>query len=46
MINPVAQLFLAERIGAQVRSEAVDHTPLVTAPDLVVDMILQAAKAV
>jgi len=46
MINPVTQLFLAERMGAQIRSEAIDHTPLVTAPDQVVDMILQAAKAV
>jgi len=45
MINPVTQLFLAQRMGAQIRSEAIDHTPLVTAPDLVVDMILQAAKA-
>jgi pimeloyl-ACP methyl ester carboxylesterase len=45
MINPVTQLFLAERMGAQVRSEAIDHTPLVTAPDLVVEMILQAAEA-
>jgi hypothetical protein len=29
-------------MGAQTRSEKVDHTPLVTAPDLVVDMILAA----
>ncbi|MGZ5908755.1 MAG: alpha/beta fold hydrolase [Reyranella sp.] len=46
MINPATQLFLAERMGAQFRSEAIDHTPLVTAPDLVVDVILQAAEAV
>ena len=45
MINPATQLFLAERMGAQVRSEAIDHTPLVTAPDLVVEVILQAAEA-
>jgi pimeloyl-ACP methyl ester carboxylesterase len=42
MINPATQLFLAERKGAQVRSERVDHTPLVSAPDLVVEMILRA----
>jgi pimeloyl-ACP methyl ester carboxylesterase len=42
MINPATQLFLAERMGAQVRSERVDHTPLVSAPDLVVEMILRA----
>jgi pimeloyl-ACP methyl ester carboxylesterase len=45
MINPATQQFLAQRIGARSRSEAVDHTPLVTAPDLVVDMILEAVKA-
>jgi len=28
-----------------VRSFAVDHTPLLTAPDKVVDIILEAAKA-
>jgi len=42
MINPATQLFLAQRMGAQIRSEKVDHTPLVTAPELVVEMILQA----
>ncbi len=42
MINPATQLFLAQRMGAQIRSERVDHTPLVTAPELVVEMILEA----
>ncbi|HEY7129798.1 MAG TPA: alpha/beta hydrolase [Nitrospira sp.] len=42
MINPVTQRFLAERMGAQIRTEKVDHTPLVTAPELVVEFILQA----
>jgi len=42
MINPATQLFLARRMGAQTRSEKVDHTPLVTAPELVVEMILEA----
>jgi pimeloyl-ACP methyl ester carboxylesterase len=46
MINPATQLFLSRRMGAQVRSEKVDHTPLVTAPELVVDMILQAVTHV
>jgi len=45
MINPVTQRFLAGRMGAQVRSEKVDHTPLVTAPGLVVEMILQAVTS-
>lgn len=42
MINPATQLFLARRMGARARSEKVDHAPLVTAPELVVDMILEA----
>jgi pimeloyl-ACP methyl ester carboxylesterase len=42
MINPTTQQFLARRMGARTRSERVDHTPLVTAPELVVEFILQA----
>jgi pimeloyl-ACP methyl ester carboxylesterase len=34
--------FMARRMKAQVRSHAVDHTPLVTAPTLVVDIIREA----
>jgi pimeloyl-ACP methyl ester carboxylesterase len=45
MINPATQQFLAQRMGAQIRSEKVDHTPLVTAPELVVEIILQAVTA-
>lgn len=45
MINPRTQRFMAERMNAAVRSFAVDHTPLLTAPDKVVDIILEAAKA-
>ena len=36
---------MAERMKATIRSLAVDHTPLLTAPDLVVELILEAAKA-
>jgi pimeloyl-ACP methyl ester carboxylesterase len=43
MINPATQLFMAQRMGARIRSEKVDHTPLVTAPKLVIEMILEAA---
>jgi pimeloyl-ACP methyl ester carboxylesterase len=46
MINPKTQLFMAERMKATVRKFAVDHTPLLTAPDKVVDIILDAAKAI
>ena len=45
MINPKTQRFMADRMKATVRSHAVDHTPLLTAPDKVVDIILEAAKA-
>jgi len=45
MINPVTQRFMAERMNATVRSFTVDHTPLLTAPDKVVDIILEAAQA-
>ena len=44
MINPKTQCFMAERMKATVRSLAVDHSPLLTAPDKVVDIILEAAK--
>ena len=43
MINPETQYFMAGRMGAKVRAHAVDHTPLVTAPEQVVDVILEAA---
>jgi hypothetical protein len=36
---------MAERMKATVRSFGVDHTPLLTAPDKVVEVILGAAQA-
>ena len=45
MINPKTQLFMAGRMKATVRSFAVDHTPLLTAPHHVVDIIVEAARA-
>lgn len=45
MINPLSQQFLAQRMGARIRSEKVDHMPLVTAPELVVEVILQAVTS-
>jgi pimeloyl-ACP methyl ester carboxylesterase len=44
MINPKTQHFMAERMKATVRSFAVDHTPLLTAPDKVVKVILEATQ--
>jgi pimeloyl-ACP methyl ester carboxylesterase len=45
MINPQTQHFMAARMGAKTRSCSVDHAPLVTAPDQVVDVIVEAAAA-
>lgn len=45
MINPKAQRFMAERMKATIKTFTVDHTPLITAPDKVVDTIIEAAKA-
>jgi pimeloyl-ACP methyl ester carboxylesterase len=45
MISPATQLFMAQRMGARIRSEKVDHTPLVTAPQLVIEVILEAVRA-
>jgi pimeloyl-ACP methyl ester carboxylesterase len=44
MIPPTTQHFMADRMKARIRSERVDHTPLVTAPDIVVEVILDAAS--
>lgn len=46
MIVPPTQRFMAGRMRAEVRAHAVDHTPSVTAPDRVVDVILEAVRAV
>jgi hypothetical protein len=44
MIDPETQRFMAARMHATVRSHPVDHTPMYTAPALVVDAILEAAR--
>lgn len=46
MIVPTTQRFMAERMRATIHTEAVDHTPSVTAPQAVVDIIVQTARAV
>ena len=45
MINPKTQHFMAERMRAKTQARAVDHTPLLTAPEAVVELILSAAQA-
>jgi pimeloyl-ACP methyl ester carboxylesterase len=44
MIHPETQQFMAERMNAEIRPHQVDHTPMHTAPDLVVEIILEAAQ--
>lgn len=46
MINPKTQHFMAKRMGAATKSLAVDHTPLLSAPQKVVDIILEAKQVV
>jgi len=40
------QCFMAERMRARVRSHAVDHAPIVTAPSVVLDVLREAITAV
>jgi pimeloyl-ACP methyl ester carboxylesterase len=44
MIVRETQRFMAERMRARVRSHPVDHTPMVTAPGYVVDIIREAIR--
>jgi pimeloyl-ACP methyl ester carboxylesterase len=44
MIAPETQCFMAQRMGARIRTHAVDHSPMHTAPDMVVGVILEAAR--
>ena len=46
MIVQENQRFMAERMKARLRSHAVDHTPLVTAPSHVLDIIREAIAEV
>jgi pimeloyl-ACP methyl ester carboxylesterase len=44
MINPKTQHFMADRMGATVRSHRVDHTPMYSQPAVVTEVILEAAR--
>jgi pimeloyl-ACP methyl ester carboxylesterase len=46
MIDPATQAFMADRMSAQVRSHRVDHAPLITRPDTVVDIVTEAVSSV
>jgi pimeloyl-ACP methyl ester carboxylesterase len=46
MIVPETQRYMAGRMKAKVKAHAVDHTPSVTAPAVVVDIIRDAIRSV
>jgi pimeloyl-ACP methyl ester carboxylesterase len=46
MINPETQAFMAQRMKAKLSRLDVDHTPISTAPDHVVALLLEAGKSV
>jgi pimeloyl-ACP methyl ester carboxylesterase len=43
MINPKTQHFMADRMNAHAQSHRVDHTPMYADPNVVIDIILEAA---
>jgi len=46
MIAPETQRYMAQRMKAKTKAHAVDHTPSVTAPRAVVDIIHDAIRAI
>jgi pimeloyl-ACP methyl ester carboxylesterase len=44
MINPKTQRFMADRMGATVRSHHVDHSPMYSEAGVVIEVILEAAR--
>jgi pimeloyl-ACP methyl ester carboxylesterase len=44
MISPETQRFMADRMHATVRSFNVDHSPMLTEPSLVIDVIQEAVR--
>jgi hypothetical protein len=45
MIPAQTQRFQAARMKATVRAHAVDHSPMLTVPAMVVDVLLEAIRA-
>jgi len=44
MIAPETQCYMAERMGAKIRTHQVDHSPMYTEPEVVIGVILEAAR--
>jgi pimeloyl-ACP methyl ester carboxylesterase len=45
MINPATQKFMAERMQAHTRTGNFDHTPLITRPQAVIDIVTEAVES-
>jgi len=45
MINPATQRFMAERMRASTRTGTFDHTPLITRPQAVIDIVTEASES-
>lgn len=43
MISPETQHYMASRMNANIRSHQVDHSPMLTAPDIVIEVISEPA---
>ena len=46
LIVPETQRYMAERMKATIKAHAVDHTPSITAPTVVVDIIRDTIRSV
>jgi hypothetical protein len=46
MIVRETHLYMAERMKAKIKAHAVDHTPSITAPRTVVDIIRDAIRSI
>jgi pimeloyl-ACP methyl ester carboxylesterase len=46
MIPAETMRFMAERMNARIHTAATDHTPMVTAPQAVVDVVMEAVRQV
>ena len=44
MINPKTQRFMADRMGAKIHSYPVDHSPMISEPQVVINVILEAVR--
>jgi hypothetical protein len=43
MISPKTQRFMANRMHAKIHSAPADHSPMISAPQSVINVILEAA---